>query len=294
MLVFRTVEDESDVPQGCVATQLYDFSFQCGSVGPVHISDFFPNSQMGKTFGAHREGDQIILNGGQQRVLISHRYGDCFGKGLSLSDTSRCIESSDQSRIDQIWITLPAGRVPLPNETKLTTRAIGDDCGNGLLCNPGNKCSIGGGCVPSSSVDCGKGTSCPIGTTCQVSSSGTICQRPNSPAPAPSQPPVIPPFDPALIALYKEIVALVLSTLLTVGVSSIATRLASSVAKGGSQFWHQVRAGIVAGIITNLVCAPFLWYFQLISDLKLVSIPILSFPVGVVAVALIFTPSSTS
>ncbi len=284
----------TDLPQGCIPTELYDFSFRCGSAGSIHISEFYLNSRKGKNFGAHREGNHIVLNGGQQRVLTSHRYGDCFGRGLSLTDTSRCIEGADQYRVDQIWINLPASRAPLPDEAKLTTKVIGDDCGNGLLCNTGNKCSAGGGCVPRDSVDCGKGGWCPVGTICQASSTGAPCQRPNNPPPVAYQPPVKSPIQaptqPASHALDNEIVALGIGTLLAIAFSVLATRVVSGVSGGGSGFWYRVRISVVAGTISNLISAPLLWHFGVISEVKLLSIPFL----GVFAVALLFTPSNAS
>jgi hypothetical protein len=158
----------SDLPQGCVATELHDFSFQCGSAGTVQIADLYLNSREGKKFGAHREGNQVVLNGGQQRVLISHLGTDCYGKGLSLADLNRCLVSADQYRLEQISIRLPPGRAPLPANAELSTEVIGDDCGSGLYCSAGYKCSAGGGCVPTNTVDCGNGRSCTQGNKCSV------------------------------------------------------------------------------------------------------------------------------
>lgn len=160
--------NRAGLPQGCIATQLYNFSFRCGSAGSVDLIDLYAYSRAGKKFGARREADHLVLSGGQRRVLISHLATDCYGKGLSLADLNRCLVSADQYRIDQIWITLPPGRAPLPDEARLTTKVIGDDCGNGTFCTPRNKCSAGGGCIPNGSVDCGNGRSCNPGSKCSL------------------------------------------------------------------------------------------------------------------------------
>ncbi len=273
----------SDVPQGCVPTELYDFSFRCGSAGSVHISDFYANSQMGKTFGAHREGDHIVLNGGQQRVLTSQRYGDCFGKGLSPSDISRCIETSDQHRLDQIWINLPAGRVPLPSEAQLTTRAIGDDCGNGLFCGPGNKCSAGGGCVAVNSVDCGNGKSCAAGSKCSLGGGcipdisvdcgsghwcpvGQSCGANNSCV----GPATIPEGGRRFAFESNSWPVVLVGTLFSGFLSWLFGTATNALSDSRPGFWQKVAINSISLFISGVV----LYYFGFVNEFKLLTIPI--------------------
>lgn len=41
-------------------------------------------------------------------------------------------------------------------------------CESGALCQPGFRCSEGGGCIPRAAVDCGKGRYCAPGNMCSV------------------------------------------------------------------------------------------------------------------------------
>lgn len=154
--------------QTCAPAELYNFSFRCGSAGNVHNSDLYLVSSKAREWGAYRAGDHIVLNAGQTRVRTSHAYGDCFGRGLSLTQTSRCIETSDKYRTNQILIHFPPNRAPLAADARLNNRAIGDDCGNGRFCEIGSKCSAGSGFVPANSVDCGNGRSCTAGSKCSL------------------------------------------------------------------------------------------------------------------------------
>lgn len=59
-------------------------------------------------------------------------------------------------------------------------------CSSRQYCNPGSKCSRGGGCVPEDADDCGEGRSCPAGRVCWTPSEDvadkkkgeTSCQTP--------------------------------------------------------------------------------------------------------------------
>jgi hypothetical protein len=284
----------NDMPQGCNPRELYDFSFRCGQAGTVHVGDFYLYAADGRKLGAHRDGDRIALNGGQQRVLISHPVSNCYGRGLSLSDMSACLASADQYRLDQISIKLPPNRAPLPAEVVLTTKVIGDDCGNEFLCNAGlkcskgggcvprenvdcgngrscvagNKCSFGGGCVPLDSVDCGSGRSCPQGTTCGTNSA---CIRPAHV----DQEQVQTPQSPTGWHIEPNSLLAVTAGVFFAGLLSwISATLSKIVSGGESPVWRKVAIGVAIDSMSLCISGVVLYHFGIVDEVKLLSIPI--------------------
>lgn len=117
----------------CTPVELHSFSFRCGSAGLVHSTDLYLASPNGTRWRARKQGAQVLIN-------LNNNLVHAF----------------------------PVGRSPLASDAKLGTKVIGADCGGGLFCDVGSKCSRGGGCVPVNSVDCGSGRSCPLTNQCSM------------------------------------------------------------------------------------------------------------------------------
>lgn len=106
--------------------ELFNFQFNCGAAGAVHVMDIWLTTSAAQRLRAFRRGNSIAFTSGTQRVQVGTSASQCnaaFSQHRNFDQYALCMDRARAPVQQQVWTSFPPNTAPLPGFARITNRA---------------------------------------------------------------------------------------------------------------------------------------------------------------------------